>query len=78
MNSLYTTPLTTPSECAAWFKGMYDIGRLFHPEDDPATIGIFTEEEVTHINARIDECFALLDDPCQVALDASGFFAEEE
>ena len=72
----YRTPLQTLDDCIQWFIDLRDEGLLFHPEDDPASIvrslngaPVFAPDDVPHIRARIDECFALLDDPCQVALD---------
>lgn len=74
MNPLFITPITTADEAKRWFADMHTQKMLFHPEDDANDImrfgenkHLFTKKEAKAINARMDEIFSLLPDPCAIA-----------
>lgn len=69
------TPIQTEADAQAFFFELHQTGRLFHPEDDPATVisgasggYLFTAEQCEHLRARIDEAYAVMDDPCEYIL----------
>jgi hypothetical protein len=76
---LLSTPLTTPAEAEAWMRSMTALGYGTHPDDPAAEIidsrtgeALFTDEQAPLHDARMEEVFALLSDPYDVALDAFG------
>ena len=85
MNPLFTTPIETESDAQAFFFQLDQAGLLFHPEDRAEQVisaatgaRLFTDEEAACINARIDEVFAIMDDPCQYCLDLTRPATDED
>lgn len=71
MTNIYATPITCESDAQGFFFELHQTGRLFHPEDDPATVisgasgdYLFTPDQCDQLRARIDEVYAVMDDPC--------------
>lgn len=76
MNSLFTTPITTTADAEGFLFQMHDLGLSFHPEDDARGIintktgqPLFTPAEADAINARMEEVFFYMVDPCAYLLD---------
>lgn len=57
-----------------WVFDLEERGQLFHLDDDPATLGIFTEAELPAVRLAVADCFAMLQDPfyflCEASMDA--------
>jgi hypothetical protein len=68
MNDIYTTPIRTEADAEGFFFQLHQLGQLFHPEDDPKSVGIFTPEQCQHLRDRLDEVYAVMDDPCTYCL----------
>jgi hypothetical protein len=73
MNDVYTTPITTEADAEGFFFQLHQLGRLFHPEDNPAEVvdkngPIFTPEQCQHLQTRLDEVFEVMLDPCAYCL----------
>jgi len=73
MNPLFTTPLTSLTDCEGFFFCLDQQGLMFHPEDDPAIVindkgQLFTDDEVIALRQRIDEVYEFMDDPCEFIL----------
>ena len=76
MNPLFTTPITTTADAEGFLFQMHDLGLSFHPEDDAREIinsktgqPLFTPAEAEAVDARMDEVFLLMADPCGYLLD---------
>jgi hypothetical protein len=84
MNPLFTTPIETESDAQAFFFQLDQLGQLFHPEDDPASVvtrqgaPLFNPAEADHLRQRIDEVFAVMDDPCAYCLDLTAPATDEK
>lgn len=75
MTDLYTTPIKTEADAEGFFFQLHQLGRLFHPEDNPAEVvngasgeWLFTKEQAEHLRARLDEVYEVMDDPCAYCL----------
>jgi hypothetical protein len=68
MSDTYTTPIRTEADAEGFFFQLHQLGLLFHPEDDPANVGIFTPEQCQHLRDRLDEVYEVMDDPCEYCL----------
>ena len=75
MSDVYTTPIRTEADAEGFFYQLHQLGRLFHPEDDPATVingasgqWLFTPDQCQHLRQRIDEVYEVMDDPCAYCL----------
>lgn len=75
MTDIYTTPIKTEADAEGFFFQLHQLGRLFHPEDDPSTVisgasggYLFTQEQAEHLRARLDEVYEVMDDPCDYCL----------
>jgi len=67
--------MKTEAEAQQFFFELHQTGRLFHPEDDPATVidsatgaPLFTADEAALMRARIEEAYSVMDDPCAYCL----------
>ena len=70
------TAIQTEADAQGFFFQLDQVGCLFHPEDDPADVHngatglpLFTPEQVELVRQRIDEVYAVMDDPCAFILD---------
>lgn len=75
MPDLFNTPIHTESDAQGFFFQLHQRGQLFHPEDNPqeivdaATGGwLFTPDQARALAARMDEIYAVMDDPCDYCL----------
>lgn len=75
MSDVYTTPIRTEADAEGFFFQLHQLGRLFHPEDDPALVisgasggYLFTQEQAQHLRQRMDEVYEVMDDPCDYCL----------
>lgn len=75
MTDVYTTPIKTEADAEGFFFQLHQLGRLFHPEDDPATIisgasggWLFTPDQAAQLRERLDEAYEVMDDPCAYCL----------
>lgn len=67
----FTTP-TDAATAAAFIRELHSAGLLYHPEDDAADCLAhhnLPADTLATIQRNMDATFALLDDPCEVALD---------
>jgi len=74
-NMIYTTPIHTEADAEGFFFQLHQLGRLFHPEDNPSEIingasgeWLFTQEQAHYLRDRLDEVYAVMDDPCAYCL----------
>jgi hypothetical protein len=65
----YSVKLKSVSACEDFIKNLHKQGKLFHLEDDPSDIGIFTDEECRHLKDRVSEIFNLMDDPFELCVE---------
>jgi|TARA_B100001750_G_C15469386_1_gene578946 hypothetical protein len=65
----YSVPLKTVNDCEGFIKNLHKEGKLFHLDDDPSDIGIFTDEECDNLNERLTEIFELMDDPFDLCVE---------
>jgi hypothetical protein len=75
MTDVYTTPITTEADAEGFFYQLHQLGRLFHPEDNPSEVvngasggWLFTQEQAQHLRERLDEVYEVMDDPCTYCL----------
>jgi hypothetical protein len=75
MTDVYTTPIRTEADAEGFFYQLHQLGRLFHPEDNPAEVvngasggWLFTNEQAQHLRARLDEVYEVMNDPCEYCL----------
>jgi hypothetical protein len=75
MTDLYTTPIRTEADAEGFFYQLHQLGRLFHPEDDPALVisgtsggYLFTQEQAAQLRERLDEVYEVMNDPCAYCL----------
>lgn len=63
MTDVYTAHIRTEADAEGFFFQLHQLGRLFHPEDDPSNIDIFTPDQAQHLRDRINEVYEVVDDP---------------
>ena len=75
--TLLSHPVTSADEARAYLLALDAAGYAYHCDDSAADIvrsatglPLFTPEEATLADARMDEVCAHLDDPCAVLLSA--------
>lgn len=75
MTDIYTTPIRTEADAEGFFFQLHQLGRLFHPEDNPAEVvsgasggWLFTKEQAAHLTERLTEVYEVMDDPCAYCL----------
>jgi hypothetical protein len=73
LTPLFSKTITTIGDLTALLTELHKQDRMFHCEDDPADIGIFTAEEADLLNTRMEEAYRLRfpagQCPCFIALD---------
>jgi len=63
------TPITNIREAKDFLHCLEDSGKMFHFDDDPSEIvdmnglHIFTKDEASHIDKRLEELFSVERDP---------------
>ena len=73
MTELYTTPIKTEADAEGFFFQLHQLGRLFHPEDNPSEVvsgggWLFTQEQAQHLRDRLTEVYEVMNDPCAYCL----------
>lgn len=67
-------PITSEADARGFFKELQREGKLFHPEDSPDSVvdrhgnALFSPQEVILLRQRMDEVYAVMDDPCDYIL----------
>ena len=62
--------ITTKNQALQFLTTMQHLFPFVHPEDDLTKINpSFNYEQVSYLNARFDECYEILPDPCSTILD---------
>ena len=77
LNPLYTKKITNREEAESFYRGLSELGKMFHPEDSPETIinigsgkQIFAAAESKAVRERVCETYQFLnDDPCAFIVD---------
>jgi hypothetical protein len=79
------TVIETEADAQGFFFQLNQLGMLFHPEDNPADVinsatgqALFTPEQVELVRQRIDEVYAVMDDPCELILTMTGPTDDEQ
>lgn len=67
------TPIQTEADAEGFFFCLDQDGKLFHPEDDPATVvnasgRVFTDEQAELLRERITEVYEVMAEPCAYIL----------
>ena len=72
----HTKPLHTKEDAEGYIRALHYAGMGFHFDHPVAEIingstgkPLFTADECRHVENRVDELFALLDDPFELAVD---------
>ncbi len=61
--------ITTKNQAIQFLTTMQQLFPFVHPEDDLTQINPpFTDEQIKYLDDRFDECYKLLDDPCDTIL----------
>lgn len=76
MKNYFITPITSITDAQKFLHQLNADNLIFHPSDDAEDIidlsgnYIFTPEEADKVNARMDEVWHHMEDPCKYILDA--------
>lgn len=75
MKTYFTTPITSKTEAKKFFKGLVLDDKLFHCDDNPATVmdsrsgnNLFLLEEIFMLHLRMQEVRTYCIDPCKTAM----------
>ena len=61
--------ITTKNQAIQFLTTMQQLFPFVHPEDDLTQINPpFSDDQVKYLNARFDECYEILPDPCDTIL----------
>ena len=61
--------ITTKDQAIQFLTTMQQLFPFVHPEDDLTQINpAFSKSQIKFLDARFDECYKLLDDPCGIIL----------
>jgi hypothetical protein len=79
------TVIETEADAQGFFFQLNQLGMIFHPEDNPADVinsatgqALFTHEQVELVRQRINEVYAVMDDPCEFILTMTGPTDDEQ
>jgi len=62
--------ITTKNQAIQFLTTMQQLFPLVHPEDDLTQINPpFSDDQVKYLNARFNECYEILPDPCSTILN---------
>ena len=85
MTDIYTTPIRTEADAEGFFFQLHQLGRLFHPEDNPSEVvngasgeWLFTPDQAKHLRDRLDEAYEVMDDPCAYCLTLTNPSSDRE
>jgi len=61
--------ITTKDQAIQFLTTMQQLFPFVHPEDDLTQINPpFSDDQVKYLNARFNECYEILPDPCDTIL----------
>ena len=61
--------ITTKDQAIQFLTTMQQLYPFVHPEDDLTQINPpFSDDQVDYLNARFNECYEILPDPCDTIL----------
>ncbi len=61
--------ITTKNQAIQFLTTMQQLFPFVHPEDDLTQINpSFSDDQVKYLNARFNECYEILPDPCDTIL----------
>lgn len=73
---MFNTKITTESQAKSFLTTMQHLFPLLHPQSDPCDFyhqetnkPVFTQEQCEYIDARFEECFDIMPDPCSFILN---------
>lgn len=79
------TVIQNEADAQGFLFQLDQVGCLFHPEDDPAEVinsatglPLFTPEQAELVRQRIEEVYAVMNDPCEYILDMNGPATDEQ
>ncbi len=62
--------ITTKDQAIQFLTTMQQLFPYVHPEDDLTQIDpLFTPEQIKYLDARFEECYIMLPDPCDTILN---------
>ncbi len=62
--------ITTKNQAIQFLTTMQQLYPSIHPEDDlTQIIPSFSDDQIKYLNARFDECYKILPDPCGTILN---------
>ncbi len=62
--------ITTKNQAIQFLTTMQQLHPHVHPEDDLTQMNPpFSDDQVKYLDDRFDECYTLLDDPCDTILN---------
>jgi len=62
--------ITTKNQAIQFLTTMQQLFPFVHPEDDLTKINPpFSDNQVKYLNARFNECYEILPDPCSTILN---------
>lgn len=62
--------ITTKDQAIQFLTTMQQLFPFVHPEDDLTQINPpFSDDQVKYLNARFNECYEILPDPCSTILN---------
>ena len=62
--------ITTKNQAIQFLTTMQQLFPFVHPEDDLTQINPpFSDDQVKYLNARFNECYEILPDPCSTILN---------
>ena len=68
MSPVYTIPITTVATAYTFMQALVANGHMWHPEERAINCDI--EPKLAKVlQRRMDECWEILEDPCEMALD---------
>ena len=68
MSAVYYAPITCAEGATLFLRALIDNDHLWHPEDPAIDCGI-EPALAALLQSRMDECWTVLNDPCETVLD---------
>lgn len=79
MKTTIPAEIKTYDQAYAFLKELHNNGEIFHPDDDPSSVGyrnetgdwitLFKPDEAALVNKAMNECFNVNADPSAIAMD---------
>jgi len=74
----YNKPIETPLDVREFFDILLANSISFHPEDSFTNFDCFTIEEANRLDLLMEQCYNVVEDPCEIAWIALQAFTKEE